>query len=114
MCKLITICACAIAVLIFVSVQSDHGSDTEYLGQMPTVVVTAARYDVGSEWPGLMDTVFVTARRDDYADVAWSGLLDTVTAIEVPPHPLRGSTTPTLTYRGPLGIFKDNYHYRVE
>lgn len=115
MCKLITICACIIAVLAFVSVRSDHGSDTEYIGQMPTVVVTAARSGVDTqEWSGLMDTVFVSAPRHDRTDVAWSGLLDTVTAIETPYRPVRGSTMPTLTYRGFLDIIADDYHYRVE
>lgn len=114
MCKLITICACVIVALTFVSVQSDHGSDTEYVGQMPTVVVTAAHYDVETEWVGLIDTVFVTAPCYDQADTAWSGLLDTVTAIGTPAQPLRGSTTPIMTYRGFLDIVTDDYHYRVE
>ncbi|KPK69289.1 hypothetical protein AMJ87_10750, partial [candidate division WOR_3 bacterium SM23_60] len=83
MCKLITICACVIAILIFVSVLSDRGSDSEYIGQMPAVVVTAAQYSVDTqEWSGLLDTVIVNAPRYDHADAAWSGLLDTVTAIE--------------------------------
>lgn len=112
--KLITICACIIVVLIFVSVRSDYGSEAEHVGQMPTIVVTAARHNIESEWLGLTDTVVVTASRYDEADVAWSGLLDTVTTIQTPAQPLRGSTTPIMTFQGPLGIITDDYHFRVE
>ena len=109
MCKLTAVLACAIGLLALVSVKSGYNATAEYVGQMPEVMVTAEY-----EYPGLMDTVVVTAARNDDADVAWSGLLDTVTVVGPSLGQPRGSTIPILTYRSPLGIMIDNFHHRVE
>lgn len=112
--KLMAITICIVGLFLVAMLNSAHDSAAEHVGQMPTIVVTAARYDIESEWLGLTDTVVVTASRHDEADVAWSGLLDTVTTIGTPAQPLRGSTTPIMTFQGPLGIITDDYHFRVE
>lgn len=110
--KLLAIGACVILLVGIVSTKP-HGSKPQDIGQMPTVVVTAARYDVASGL-GLMDTVVVTAERYERVDVAWSGLLDTVTATKAPAQPLRGSTMPIMTYRDPLGGMMEGLYRRVE
>ena len=92
-----------------VLMKSGHDSVAQDIGQMPEVVVYGER-----EYAGLLDTVLVTAPRDNDADIAWSGLLDTVTVIEVPARHMRGSTVPTLTYRSPLGAMIDDFYRRVE
>ena len=112
--KLFAICACVVAICAVVISQSHGNSPTEYIGQMPLVVVTAPRYDGASESYGLMDTVVISAERLDSEDAAWSGLLDTVTAIRMPAQSLPGLATPTLTYQGPLHIIIDGYHRWVE
>lgn len=109
MCKLTAVIACIVGLFALVIMKSGHDSTAEYIGQMPEVVVTAER-----AYSGLLDTVPVSAPRDAYADIAWPGLLDTVTIIETPVHRLRGSTVPILTYRSPLGVMIDDFHHRVE
>jgi hypothetical protein len=112
--KLIAVTIGILGILCMATLINGHDSAAERIGQMPTVVVTAARYDAGSAWTGLLDTVVVNAAPTGQEDVAWAGLQDTVTATEVPLPVLRGSTAPTLTYKNPLGVMIDNFHPRVE
>ncbi len=108
MCKLTAIIACIVGLFTLVMMQSGRDLVAGEIGQMPEVVVFAER-----EYSGLVDTVFVTALRDN-CDIAWSGLLDTVTVVATPIHRMSGSTVPTLTYRSPLEGMIDDFHRLVE